>query len=111
MKLLLVNHYAERVQWYDDSRTATMMAPLAKHVSLKRKELTTTLATLAPEIERLVDAPLQQLDALKRLWSCQGEVETLTRVLESASVDGARSRPSCSHAALISSRVTGGSAS
>ena len=33
---LLVDHYTQRVQWYDDSRTATMMSPLAKHVSNKR---------------------------------------------------------------------------
>jgi len=68
---LLMGHFAERVSWYNDSRNSMMLAPLAKHVSLKRRELQMTLKELKPSLEALPEEEKSQLGVLQRLWAVQ----------------------------------------
>ena len=84
---LLVDHYDQRVQWYDDSRTAVMIAPIAKHITAKRTELQLTLAGLRPRLTELQDTTSKQMDTLKQLWTVEGEVELLETVQTHLSID------------------------
>ena len=84
---LLVSQYNQRVKWYDDSRTAVMLAPLARHLAAKRRELQLTLRQLQPELARLSDSPKQHIAALRRLWAVQGEAQVLEQLMSHASID------------------------
>lgn len=84
---LLVDHYAQRLQWYDDSRTAIMLPLLLSHASKTRDQLAHTLRALAPALERLSDVETHHLSALRQLWAVEGDVAILETVMAHNSVD------------------------
>ena len=83
----LTEEYDERTMWYNDSRTAVMLAPVSRHITAARRELRITLNKLTPRLTKLANAEEEHLAGVKQLWALEGEISVLEQLMAHPSID------------------------